>query len=117
MYFRIIIAMLLVLVLSACSSAIQAPLTTETPQPTVTLTFTAVPPTSTPEPQNTATLTPTIGTESDMGTPASGWEGIPVIPGANEGEPAGFGYLYSVNVTVDEAEQFYMEAMESDVWT
>ena len=117
MYSRIIIAMLLVLVLSACSSAIQAPLTTETPQPTVTLTFTAVPPTSTPEPQNTATLTPTIGTESDMGTPASGWEGIPVIPGANEGEPAGFGYLYSVNVTVDEAEQFYMEAMESDGWT
>jgi hypothetical protein len=51
-----------------------------------------------------------------MGTPVPGWEGIPVIPGANEGEPAGFVYIYSVNVTVDEAEQFYMDAMETDGW-
>jgi len=52
-----------------------------------------------------------------MGTPVPGWEDIPVIPGANEGEPAGFGYIYSVNVTVAEDEQFYMAAMDADGWT
>jgi len=117
MYPRIIIATLLVLVLSACSSATQESIPTEYLQPTVTSTFTAVPPTSTAESQNKATLTPTFGTESNMGTPVPGWEDIPVIPGANEGEPAGFGYIYSVNVTVAEAEQFYMAAMDADGWT
>src|SRR5687768_13648192 len=101
--------MLLVLILTACSSATQAPLPTNTLQPTVEPTFTVMPPISSSEPQSTATFTPTAETASNTGTPIPNWEGIPVVPGANEGQPAGFGYLYSVNVTVDEAEQFYMD--------
>jgi hypothetical protein len=114
---RSVTTILLALIISACSSATQAPLPTETLQPTIEPTFTQLPPTSTPEPKITPTFTPTSETNKSMGTPIPDWEGIPVIPGANEGEPAGFGYIYSVNVTVEEAEKFYMEKMESDGWT
>lgn len=117
MYTRIILVMLIVLALPACSSATQALIPTETLQPTMTATFTALPPTSTSTLQPTATLAPASGTEPERGTPVASWEGIPVMPGANEGKPAGFSYLYSVNVTVDEAVQFYSEAMRADGWT
>lgn len=113
---RFVITTLLVLILSACSSATQVPSPTENLQPTIAPTFTKLPATSTIEPENTSAFTPTNEANSNMGTPIPDWEGIPVIPGGNEGEPAGFGYIYSVNVTVEEAEQFYMDKMESDGW-
>jgi len=55
-------------------------------------------------------------TDLPMGTPVPDWKGIPVIPGANEGKPAGFGYIYSVNVTVDEVGKFYIEKMKLNGW-
>ena len=113
---RFVAIILLALFISACSSATQAPLPTETLQPTIEPTFTSLPPTFTPEPKNTPTFTPTSEVNSSMGTPIPNWEGLPVIPNANEGKPAGFGYVYSVNVTVEEAEQFYMEKMVADGW-
>jgi len=51
-----------------------------------------------------------------MGTPVPDWKGLPVIPGANEGKPAGLGYIYSINITVEEAEMYYMEQMELGGW-
>jgi len=117
MFTRFVIALLLVLILSACSSATQAPLPAETLQPAIEPTFMEMPPTFTPEPESTPTFMPTTETDSNMGTPIPDWEGIPVIPGANEGQPAGLGYLYSVNVTIEEAEQFYTEKMEADGWS
>jgi hypothetical protein len=116
MHTRFVTAILLVIILSACSSATQVPLSTETLQPKIEPTFTQLPPTSTPEPENTPTITPTSETNSSLGTPIPDWKGLPVIPGANEGKPAGFGYIYSVNVTVKEAEKFYMEQMELGGW-
>ena len=121
MHFRFVISILFVLILSACSTATQVPvpLSTETSQAEIELTFTSLPAasTATPKPKNTPSFTPTTETNSNMGTPIPDWQGLPVIPGANEGEPAGFGYVYSVNVTIDEAEIFYMEKMGLDGWT
>jgi hypothetical protein len=114
---RFVAIILLALIISACSSATQSPLLTETLQSTIEPTFTQLHPAFTPEPENTPTFVPTNETKSSMGTPIPDWEGIPLIPGANEGEPAGFGYIYSVNVTVEEAEKFYIEKMESEDWT
>src|SRR5687768_15793368 len=62
MNFRYIALIMLVLTLSACSSAAQKPLSTESPQPTVKPTFTQLPITFTPEPESTPSFTPTIDT-------------------------------------------------------
>jgi hypothetical protein len=112
---RFVTTILLALIISACSSATQAPLPTETLQPTVEPTSTKLPATftSTPEPENTST--PEINSNTE--TAISDWEGLPIMPEAKDGEPAGLGYLYSVKVTVEEAEKFYMEQMELDGWT
>jgi PBP1b-binding outer membrane lipoprotein LpoB len=94
MNIRLVAIILPALIISGCSSAVQASLPTETYQPTIEATLTQLSSTSTPEPENTPTYMPTSVTSSSMGTPVSDWKGIPVIPGANEGEPAGFGYIY-----------------------
>lgn len=114
---QFITILLLAAVLSACSSVTQTPLPTETLQPTIEPTFTKLPPTRTPQPENTPTIAPIPETNPSMGTPIPDWEGIPVISGANEGQTAGFSYVYSVNVTIEEAEKFYMEEVKSDGWT
>ncbi len=113
MRLRISFLLTLAFIISACSPVSQVLSPSETPRPTATL-----PSTPTPTLQQKITLTPEPTDEKspELGTLVSDWQGVPVIPGANEGMPAGFGYIYSVNVTVDEAEQFYQEKMEQDGW-
>lgn len=100
---------LLSLILSACSLVPQTPIPTETLKPTVKPTITGSPATSTAtfEPEDMRILTPSREPTYSMGTPIPDWEGLPIMPDANVGGPAGFGYVYSVNVTIDQAEEFY----------
>ncbi len=110
---RFIAITLFALIISACSSATQAPVPTATLTPTIEPTFTKIPATFTPTPENTSTPEANSNTETD----SSDWEGLPIMPEAENGEPAGLGYLYSANVTVEVAEKFYLEQMELDGWT
>jgi hypothetical protein len=50
-------------------------------------------------------------------TPLPDWKGIPIIPGANEGEPAGMGYLFSVNLAIADVEKYYQDYMLSAGWS
>ena len=113
---RFAATILLVLILSACSSASQAPLPTETSQPVIEPTYTELPPAAAPEPENTPTFAPTTETNSNTGAPITDWEGIPVMPGAHDGELSELGYYYAVNVTVEEAEMYYVEKLEASGW-
>jgi len=38
------------------------------------------------------------------------------MPGAIEGRPAGFSYVYSVDAPIEEVEAFYHEQMGADGW-
>lgn len=76
-------------------------------------TLTERPATSTPEPVDTPTFTVTA--ESNTAS-ISYWNDIPIVPGAKDGLEMDSSYMYSVNVTMDEAEQFYKENLEADGW-
>ncbi|MCC6146911.1 MAG: hypothetical protein IT308_05025 [Anaerolineaceae bacterium] len=130
MHARLDIVLLIVLILSGCSLASPPQSSTKTPQPSITPTLTDLPATSTamptrtelpqtptPDRQDLSTHAPTGETSSGMGTPIPEWEGVPVIPGANEGTPSGPGYLYSVDIPIEEAEQFYLEKMGNGGWS
>jgi hypothetical protein len=135
MHTRFVTTILFVLILSACAPSAQVSLPTQTSQPVIAPTVTALPATSTPTLLPTKTSQPTITPtftelpatstpkpsvtptlKSDMGTLVPNWQGIPVIPGANQGKPAGPSYTFSVNITIEEAEKFYTKQMGADGW-
>ena len=115
MYIRYVTTVLLISIFSACSSATQSPLPTETSQPVIEPTFAELPATFSSEPEKIPSTTPTINAK--MGTPIPDWEGIPVMSGAIKGEIVGFGYIYWINVTVEEVEAFYTEQMDVNGWS
>jgi hypothetical protein len=65
---------------------------------------------------NTAAPVDTPVSTKTMGTPIPFWDDLPVMPGATEGRPAGFSYVYSVSVSLDEAEVYYQEEMKAAGW-
>ncbi|MDY7041519.1 MAG: hypothetical protein SVX38_11705 [Chloroflexota bacterium] len=92
------------------SDTMATPVPTKTPSPTDTPLPTATP-TELPE------LTPPSGTQSDtMATPVPSWEDMPIMPGAIEGRPAGWSYVYSVGASTDEVETYYLEQMAERGW-
>jgi len=118
MRMRLIVIVLVAILVSACSFMPRTATSTEVLPTVVAPTATQLPATSTPQPTLVPTSAPTTATDlSSMGTPIPEWDGVQIMPGANEGRPAGFSYVYSVDVPVDEAETFYVEQMESDGWT
>jgi hypothetical protein len=96
---------LLILILSACS------------QPAGTLPVSAVSvstaASTSPEVSEPATTAPT----KKIGTPVPGWENIPIVPGAYDPELAEMVYLYTVDMPVDQVEEFYQTKMEVNGWT
>lgn len=91
---------------------------TLTSMPVITLTLTPV---STPAlmltaPPQSSPVAPTLAPGGSLGTPMPDWEGVLIMPGAIEGRQAGWSYVYSVDVTVDEAEAFHMQQMEEGGW-
>lgn len=102
MYIRLIIAVFIVAVFSACAAAGQAPQTT------------AVPPIA-PAQTDGPAAAPDRPTQS-IGTPVPGWENIPVMPGAYNGELEDLVYLYSVEEPVEKVEEFYLTKMDVNGW-
>ncbi len=89
-------------------------LQTATSSPTVPM-QTPSPVTPTASPQNTTAGFPTATVV--FSTPIPDWKGIPIMPGANEGEPAGLGYLYSINLALADVEKYYQDTMQSAGWS
>lgn len=89
--------LLLLALLTACSSFAQP-----TPTPTPTGTFTAVP-------TRTATRTPTRTPSPPTETPAtaSEWNGIPIMPGAVAGDGDEESYVFTIQATPQEVQEYY----------
>lgn len=89
--------LLLALILTACSSFAQP-----TPTPTPTGTFAAVP-------TRTATRAPTHTPSPPTETPgtASEWNGIPIMPGAVAGDGDEESYVFTIQATPQEVQEYY----------
>jgi hypothetical protein len=111
---------------SACSTISQPALTSiNTPElisPAPIEVINTITPTTTPVPPITPTLLPVLTStstsvvEKAVGTPLPHWKGIPIIPGAIEGGPTDFNYVYSVYLSVEDTEQFYIEHLGKENW-
>jgi len=111
--------MLTVLVMALAACATFAPVPTETPASTQTNLPTS---THTPVPTNTPTKTPVPPTETasmplPSGTPASEWEGFPVMPEAIAGDGDSQGYSFTIHATPAEIQKFYETALAKLGWS
>ena len=110
MSLNLIKAALLLSVLSACSLPAEPLLTAAGQAPTA---MSAVPGGGAVQME---TLPPAAAPTKSIGTPVPGWEQIPIMPGAYDGELNDLVYLYSVNVPVKEAEEYYLVKMDVNGW-
>ena len=61
---------------------------------------------------------PTPAPESEPGSESiKMWNGLPLLPNAEEGREAGLGYLYGAKVSFSAAEAFYAETLKAEGWT
>jgi len=107
--------------LTACNSPTSVPTSTPAMSPTGL-------PTETPTPESTATLTLTLTlvppTETaagrllplPSGTPASNWQGIPVMPVALAGEGDNSCYTFTVKGQVGDVQKYYEAEMPKLSW-
>lgn len=120
---KTIVLLLLVTILTACTSF--SPQPTETSKPTDTSLPTA---TNTPVPTDTPTIvpsqTPIPATETPSvpvlpipsGKPASEWQGIPIMSNAIAGEGDGTGYTFIIQASADEIQNFYEKELSKLGW-
>jgi len=118
---RILVSLvLLALLVTACSALAPAP------TPTPTATSTPLPTdTPTPVPTSTATNTPLPPTETPdpilgllpSGTPESEWKGIPIMPGAINGEGDDEAYRFTVAASVEEVQTYYETELAKLGWS
>ena len=121
MFPRMMFIVLFCLNVAACSTT--TPFATVTPTSTVTLTPTQVPtltstptiePTSTPRPP---TETPdTFSSLLPIGAPDSMWKGIPIMPGAINGESDGDSYRFTTKASVEEVQAYYEKELGRLGW-
>jgi activator of HSP90 ATPase len=105
MNFKRMVIATLVLILTACSQPAEI-------APTSSASVSTVGSAST-ELSQSATEAPT----KKIGTPVPGWEDIPIMPGAYEPELADMVYLYTVDIPIDQVEEYYQAKMEVNGWT
>lgn len=124
MKIRLATLLLVVFLLSGCTTfsptpfptvevpPTEAPTLTPSPEPpTVEPTPTTLPPTSTPTPQPTST--PDEATVQALET----WEGVPFIPGAiNLQDTGGITLTFTAPYTLEDAVSFYQEKMAELGW-
>ncbi len=107
---------LLFLALTACSGLSQP---TQVPVPTWTLTPFPTP-TATPAPTSTLpppTATPDIIAElMPEGEPASEWKGIPIMPEALAGEGDEQSYVFTVQATSQQVQEYYQRELGKRGW-
>ncbi|MFN8382845.1 MAG: hypothetical protein U0V02_12930 [Anaerolineales bacterium] len=112
---KIIIASVLLVTLTSCSTFVPQP--TETP----TSTATSLPtPTNTSEPTNTpvpSTETPSAPVlPMPSGKPLNEWEGIPVMPDAIAGEGDSTGYSFTINALPEDIQTYYEKELAKLGW-
>lgn len=91
---RIIAAPLLLLALLSCSDPDQPTTAVVTPTPTLTATVTQTP----------VLLSPT---ETPQAQPTASWNGIPIMPGALAGEGDEEGYVFTIQATLAQVQEYY----------
>jgi hypothetical protein len=96
------IIVLLALALSACSQRTGA-----SPTP---IALVSTDETVSPEPG-----LPPVSTKK-IGTPVPGWEAIPVMPGAYDPELEEMVYLYTVDASTDQVEEYYQTKLQVNGW-
>ena len=101
MNFHRIAIVLMVFSIAACS---QSPETSTTSPAPIS--------TAAPELEQPATIEPT----KKIGTPVPGWEEIPIMPGAYDPELADMVYVYTVDIPIDQVEEYYQTKMEVNGW-
>ena len=94
--------LLFILVLNACSNLIQ---TNPTAIPTLALT-------AVPYLASTNTPLPAMGTPNAV----SEWNGIPIMPDAIAGEGDAEGYVFTVNATAQQVQDYYQAELEKLGW-
>ena len=52
-----------------------------------------------------------------IGTPVPGWENIPIMPGAYDPELEDMVYLYTVDIPIDQVEEYYQTKLVVNGWT
>lgn len=107
MYLKLIIVVFLAAVLSACSARGPSLPADVSPVPAASLQSSSV---GTSDPPGTMST-------KGIGTPVPGWENIPIMPGAYNAELEDMVYLYSVQETVDQAEEYYQTKLTVNGWT
>ena len=109
-----IVVSLLLLALTACSSLSQT-----TPAPAWTLT--AVPTQSAALAQTSTPLLPTetpdiIAELAPEGEPASEWKGIPIMPDAIAGEGDEESYVFTIQATPQQVQEYYVKELGKLGW-
>jgi hypothetical protein len=101
MNFHRIAFVLLVFSITACSLPVETSPTSPAPVSTAAS-----------ELEQPATIEPT----KKIGTPVPGWEDIPIMPGAYDSELADMVYVYTVNIPIDQVEEYYQIKMGVNGW-
>jgi hypothetical protein len=91
---KIIAASLLLLTLISCADPVQPTTTVMTPTPTRI-------PTTTPTPSR---VPPTV---TPSAQPTAEWNGIPIMPGASAGEGDEEGYVFAIQATPAQIQEYY----------
>jgi hypothetical protein len=78
-------------------------------------------PTQTPIPESTETSLPSTETPDVLalvpeGQPASEWDGIPIMPGAITGEGDDEGYVFTIQATPQQVQEYYQLELEKLGW-
>lgn len=100
------LGLIIFLIVFTTSCAAPLPVPTATTIETATLAATKTPThTSTPKlPTETADV---VAALLPSGTPANEWEGIPIMPGAINGEGDNLGYIFTTKSTSEAIQQYY----------
>jgi hypothetical protein len=96
--------LLLVLLLPACS------------QPAVTMPASAAPVSTAVAASPDLGQPATPAATKKIGTPVPGWEDIPIMPGAYEPELTEMVYLYTVDSSIDQVEEYYQAKLDVNGW-
>ena len=105
--------MFITFLISACS--VLAPVPTITPTQTATLIATDTP-TPIPTAQPQAETSDPISALLPSGSPEKEWKGIPIMPGAINGDGDNEGYRYTINATVEEVQAYYEKELGKVGW-
>jgi len=108
-----VITLFVSFLISACS--VLAPAPTLMPTQTATLISTDTP-TPIPTAQPQAETSDPISALLPSGSPEKEWKGIPIMPGAINGDGDNDGYRYTIKATAEEVQAYYEKELGKAGW-